>query len=356
MSERLAALILLSSVYLIETAELRPPSSVTVVEVGGNYTLRCPVSQEGKFFQLYKLPPGYMIQVVATGSYNNRKLDAQFNNSRFNITEEKTHYLLTIRNISKEDEATYFCQTGAAYKSSVVNAVFLAVNDRNQQKSVIVKQRPETASVQPGHSVTLQCSLLPKNKETRVQCPGEHNVYWFRAISGQSHPDVIYTHRNSSDEQEERSCVYSLSKTITDSSDTGTYYCAVVSCGEILFGEGTKVETTSQLDPVTLVLGVLLACCVAVNIFLIFHVNQRRVCEHCKGLVLSAGAKTASHNPRHDRMTADQLTDMDGDAEEVNYAALDFSTRRVRKKRGSPQECVYSAVNAHYHTQHHPSF
>ncbi|XP_035529109.1 uncharacterized protein LOC118336548 [Morone saxatilis] len=153
------------------------------------------------------------------------------------------------------------------------------VEDRNQQKSVNVKQHPETASVQPGHSVTLQCSLLPKNKETRVQCPGEHSVYWFRAGSGQSHPEVIYTHRNSSDEQEERSCVYSLSKTIRNSSDTGTYYCAVVSCGEILFGEGTKVETK---NPVVLVLGLLLACCVTVIVVLIFYVNRRTVCEHCK--------------------------------------------------------------------------
>ncbi len=106
-----------------------------------------------------------------------------------------------------------------------------------------VKQRPETASVQPGGSVTLQCSLLSKNKE-KVQCPGEQSVYWFRPGSGESHPSIIYTHRNSSDEQEERSCVYSLSKTIQNSSDAGTYYCAVVTCGEILFGEGTKVETS----------------------------------------------------------------------------------------------------------------
>ncbi|KAI3351503.1 hypothetical protein L3Q82_020346, partial [Scortum barcoo] len=117
------------------------------------------------------------------------------------------------------------------------------LRDHNQQKSVIVKQSPETASVQPGGSVTLQCSLLSKNKENRVQCPGEHSVYWFRAGSGGLHPGIIYTHRNSSDEEEERSCVYSLSKTIQNSSDTGTYYCAVATCGEILFGEGTTVET-----------------------------------------------------------------------------------------------------------------
>ena len=119
---------------------------------------------------------------------------------------------------------------------------FLNHADRNQQKSVYVKQNPVTASVQPGDSVTFECSLLSKNKENPDQCPG---VYWFRSGSGETHPSIIYTQRNISDEQEKRSCFYRLSKTIRNSSDDGTYYCAVVTCGEILFGEGTQVETST---------------------------------------------------------------------------------------------------------------
>ena len=129
------------------------------------------------------------------------------------------------------------------------NVVLLNHTDNNQQKSVYAKQSPETSSVQLGDALTLQCSLLSKNTtENTDQCPGEHNVYWFRAGSRGFHPGVLYTHRNKSDERVERSCVYSLSKTIQDSSDTGTYYCAVVTCGEILFGEGTKVDTSKYLQ------------------------------------------------------------------------------------------------------------
>ena len=121
--------------------------------------------------------------------------------------------------------------------------------DNNQQKSVYVKQSPETASVQLGDALTFQCSLLSKNKaENTDQCPGECSVYWFRAGSGGFHPGVVYIHGNRSDEGDERSCVYSLSKTIRDSSDTGTYYCAVVTRGQILFGEGTKVDTSMYLQ------------------------------------------------------------------------------------------------------------
>ena len=112
----------------------------------------------------------------------------------------------------------------------------------NQQKHIYVKQSPETVSVQPGNSTTLEYTLLSTNKENLVQCPGEHSVHWFRAGSGRSHPGFIYTHSSRREEQEENSCVYSLSKTIHNSSDAGTYYCAVVTCGEILFGGGTKVE------------------------------------------------------------------------------------------------------------------
>ena len=40
----------------------------------------------------------------------------------------------------------------------------------------------------------------------------------------------------------------------------------------------------SGLDPVVLVLGALLVCCVTVIAVLIFYINMRRVCEHCKGM------------------------------------------------------------------------
>ncbi|XP_068571671.1 immunoglobulin kappa light chain-like isoform X2 [Cebidichthys violaceus] len=346
----LAALILLCTVYLIQAAEVPHQLSLTLVELGGNVTLQCSVSEtEGKSFNWYKQPLGYMVQQVASVLVGKMTVSEEFNNPRFNVTKRNTQYFLSIRNISKEDEATYFCLIGSRYSHSFVNGTFLVVKDRNQQRSFYVKQSPETESVQPGDSVTLQCSLLSKNKENRVQCPGEHSVYWFRSGSGESHPGLIY---NDSDKPEERSCDYSLSKTI-QTSDAGTYYCAVATCGEILFGEGTKVETRSELDPVVLVLGVLLACCVIVIVLLIFFRNQRKVCENCKG------AERASYHLGHSRSPVDQSHDLDAEAKEVNYAALDFSKRKVkrgkRKKRESPQECEYSVVRADYHNQQHPS-
>ncbi|KAI3351497.1 hypothetical protein L3Q82_020344, partial [Scortum barcoo] len=246
--------VFLSVKDLVEMSEVPPQISLTEVELGDNVTFQCRVSQDQNiYFNWYKQSVGYVAQTVARGVYGTINLIGQFDNPRFKVHKVNDQYFLNISNVNKDDEATYFCQSGAELLQEINSGVFLSVKDCKQQKYLYVKQTPETASVQPGGSVTLQCSLLSKNKENRVQCPGEHSVYWFRAGSGGLHPGVIYTHRNSSDEEEERSCVYSLSKTIQNSSDTGTYYCAVATCGEILFGEGTTVEAnliqTAEIPP-----------------------------------------------------------------------------------------------------------
>ncbi|KAM7417279.1 hypothetical protein PAMA_017099 [Pampus argenteus] len=241
---RLAALIFQTTLLLIQAEEILPQISLTAAELGDNLTLTCPVyGPEYPLIYWYKLGFGYMFETVAVGSFDKITLKGKFNNSRFTFAKGNTQYFLYIRNVSKEDEATYFCQAGSAYVINFITGTLVTVNDhRNQQKSFQVKQSPETESVWLGDSMILQCSLLSKNKENSVQCPGEHSVYWFRDVSPQdSHPGIIYTEKTRSDEEEERSCVYTLSKTIQDSSDTGTYYCAVVTCGKILFGEGTKV-------------------------------------------------------------------------------------------------------------------
>ncbi|XP_049442803.1 uncharacterized protein LOC125895062 isoform X19 [Epinephelus fuscoguttatus] len=315
----LAALILLSTGSLLQAAEVPHQISLTVVELGGNVTLQCPVSEkDGKFFYWYKQSLGYMVQTVATAVQGQLTVSEQFDNPRFKATKAVAQYLLTITNVSKEDEATYFCHYGAAYSWSFSEGIFLAVNDSNQQKHFHVKQSPDTESVQPGDRVNLQCSLLSMNKTNKDECPGEDSVYWLRS----------------------------------GSSDTGTYYCAVVTCGEILFGEGTKVETRSELEPVVLALGVLLACCVTVIVVLIFYGNRSKVCEHCEE------AMSASHHLGHDRLTVDQSNHLDGEEEAVNYAALEFSTRKVKRgkrKTENTPECVYSAVKADDHNQQHPS-
>uniref|UniRef100_A0A3Q0T0L0 Ig-like domain-containing protein n=1 Tax=Amphilophus citrinellus TaxID=61819 RepID=A0A3Q0T0L0_AMPCI len=96
------------------SAEVALQMPLIEVKVGGNVTLQCSVTEkEGKFVHWFKQAPGYMVQTVATGSYTKQTLSEPFNNDRFTVSEGQSQYFLTIRNVHKEDEASYFCQYGS---------------------------------------------------------------------------------------------------------------------------------------------------------------------------------------------------------------------------------------------------
>ncbi|XP_043983741.1 uncharacterized protein LOC122837452 [Gambusia affinis] len=277
MSKRLCALVVLTIASLTQTNEVPHQITLKVVEVGGNVTLHCPRSnKEGNFIHWYKQPLGHMLQTVATSVLNKPKLNEKFSNNRFNFTAQ---YSLTIKDIIKEDEATYFCQSGTAYFQSFSTGIYLAVHDCKSRTLTQVRQTPETISVQEGDKVNLHCSLHSSSRDNTRHNPSDYNVHWFRAGFGESHLSFIYTQKNRSSNS---SCVSQLSKTIQNSSDTGIYYCAVVTCGKILFGEGTKVEMSSQFNPAVLVLSVLLACCVTLIISLIVYIKLK-VYGHFEG-------------------------------------------------------------------------
>lgn len=101
--------------------------------------------------------------------------------------------------------------------------------------------------------MTLQCSVISSSGNS--SCPDEHSVHWFGAGADKSFASIIYTDGKGSDEcnkkpqstSSSKSCVYRLSKNIT-SSDTETYYCALVTCGEVIFGSGTKLNIKGEFD------------------------------------------------------------------------------------------------------------
>lgn len=92
--------------------------------------------------------------------------------------------------------------------------------------------------------MNLQCSVLTEKSV------GNYSIYWFRHESGDTHPGIIYKHGNINDQCEKssekdshvQSCIYNLPKKNLSLTDAGTYYCAVVMCGEILFGNGSRLE------------------------------------------------------------------------------------------------------------------
>lgn len=103
-----------------------------------------------------------------------------------------------------------------------------------------VVQKPEYESVHPGASVTLSCSVHTGH------CAAEHtSVTWIKT-SDHSAPERIYSSEKENNtcqgtEKKETICAYNLFLRNLTSDDAGNYYCAVTSCGQILFGNGTTI-------------------------------------------------------------------------------------------------------------------
>ncbi|XP_045071205.1 uncharacterized protein LOC121562885 [Coregonus clupeaformis] len=229
-----------------------------------------------------------------------------------------------------------------------LNYSALKFTDKNNSgsNSMSVIQQSVSESVQPGDSVTLNCTI---HTET---CAGEHSVYWFRHGSGESHPGIIYNNGDRSDQCEKNpeagsptqscSCVYNLPKRNLSLSDAGTYYCAVASCGEILFGNWTKLDIVygCKEDHVLLVycLGVVLALCVILIIVLgcVLYKMTKKTSLLCRGThpQSSTSSVPSSHN-------------QDQDADTLQYASLNVIHKKVkagRQRSAMERDTVYSGV------------
>ncbi|XP_046905190.1 T cell receptor alpha chain MC.7.G5-like isoform X2 [Hypomesus transpacificus] len=256
-------LLLWECVHVIEVTQssaILPDSHLKSVAVGDTVTLYCFYQDftATQFFSWYRQTLGDEPQLVSTVYKYNQKatLHNEFkDNPRFSVQCDKGTNHLTISDVQPSDSAMYFCSKTYVNTLEFADGVFLNVKGPVSNTKEVVQQ-PVSESIQPGDSVTLNCTI---HTET---CAGEHNVYWFRHGSGESRPGILYTHGGRSDQCEKspeagsptQSCVYNLPKRNLSLSDAGTYYCAVASCGEILFGNGTTLnievsQTTRSISP-----------------------------------------------------------------------------------------------------------
>uniref|UniRef100_A0A8C8C254 Ig-like domain-containing protein n=1 Tax=Oncorhynchus tshawytscha TaxID=74940 RepID=A0A8C8C254_ONCTS len=232
---------------LLTPSAIQQSSGLMSANVGDTVTLQC--FYEGNMamhFSWYKQPLGEKPQVIST-VYRYDEAPTFYHefkgNPRYSVQSGQGINHLSISDINSLDSALYYCGSAHSNVLEFGKGTFLNIKDSGSNSKTVVEQ-PVSESVQPGDSVTLNCTI---HTET---CAGEYSVYWFRHGSGESHPGIIYTHGDRSDQCEKspeagsptQSCVYNLLKRNLNLSDAGTYYCAVALCGEILFGEGTKLD------------------------------------------------------------------------------------------------------------------
>ncbi|MEQ2312202.1 hypothetical protein AMECASPLE_028381 [Ameca splendens] len=232
---------------------------VVTVQLGEPVTLTCAFSekyQSTTWLHWYKQSSGDTLKLIVMQQKTIKaKYEPEVSASRIKATNDDKFSNLTILRTVVQDEGMYHC-AHMDWTESTWTGTYLSVKENS---SYVVLQKPVSDRVHPANSETLQCSVLSES-EGKL-CSGELSVFWFRAGSGQSYPEIIHTNEkephyceNTSSLNTQKKCTYSLSKNIS-SSGTDTLYCAVATCGEILFGKGTKTNAekhnASQLDNIT---------------------------------------------------------------------------------------------------------
>ncbi|XP_028446021.1 uncharacterized protein LOC114563366 [Perca flavescens] len=258
---------------------------VTTVHLGERATFTCIFSNKelsSKKLHWYKQSAGETLKPIVTlWKSTQPQYGPDVSESRLEVHYEKNVSNLTILRTTKEDEGMYHCAV-MEWNDNQWSGTYLLVKGNTQRTSnyTVVQQPTVSDPVHPGDSVTLQCSIL--SDSGNKMCPGDDSVFWFRAGSDKAHPDMIYTDGRRHNECDKRSdtqksCVYRFSKNVS-SSDAGTYYCAVATCGEILFGDGTKlnIEGTSVWSQKanTIIFSVISAISVIVTAVLIYAINR----------------------------------------------------------------------------------
>ncbi|XP_018549244.2 uncharacterized protein LOC108895063 [Lates calcarifer] len=317
-----------------------------IVDVGDDVKLTCPRQTSDHSINLFwiRLVSGDLPEFLGgTFSFD---YDGVNKTPRITAKQEPGTFILLISKTELSDTGVYYCIKAKQLGVTFLKGAFLRIKGPEPDITAIV-QVPPSDPVHPGDSVTLQCSVLSDTE--KKTCPGDHSVYWFRAGSDESHPSLIYAHRNSSDYCENsheahslQKCVYNFPKTVS-SSDSGTYYCAVATCGEIIFGNGTKLDIEAlnmwdlqKANTVLFLIFAILAVSLFVIAFLIYTIKKNK-CDCCSAVDLQKNIVGQRNPQRHGDMSV--------------YSAVVFTMIKagggaIKDGKAAERERIYAAVKA----------
>ncbi|XP_027143747.1 uncharacterized protein LOC109140683 [Larimichthys crocea] len=323
------------------SSSVRQETSFLSVKTGDNLTLQC-FKEGGGLARLYwyKQTLGEKMKLIC--SYYKYDTNVTFydefkNNPRFTLDTGKSKNHLTITDLRISDSATYNCIHCYLNTFKISEAITVSVKGSDLNIPALVHQSV-SETIQPGGSVTLNCTVHTGT------CDGEHSVYWFKD-SEESHPGLIYTHGGRNDQCERKpntqthTCVYNLPMKSLNLSHAGTYYCAVASCGHILFGNGTKLDFEDEVHSFVLVYflsGALIftTTLLVLSAFSMYKMKKR------------ISFQSPESQARFSAPSAVNLEGYNGDTDNLHYAALNVNlpNRSRRQRNNSRDECVYSGV------------
>ncbi|XP_044196644.1 uncharacterized protein LOC122973303 [Thunnus albacares] len=338
----------LTCLFLVEMAQMtdlkfsssvRQDSGFISANGGDEVTLQC--SYEGVVSRLYwyKQILGQKPRLISTfyiyesnGTFHNELK----NNPRFTLDNENKKNNLKITDLHISDSATYYCISSYSYSYEFLESIIVNVKGSGLNIEASVHQSA-SENIQPGGSVTLNCIV-----HTGTCDDGKHSVYWFKN-SQESHPGIIYTHGGRNDQCERNNntqthtCVYNLPMKSLDLSHNGTYYCAVASCGQILFGNGTTLDIENEVNSLVLVyfLSGALVFTTILSVLSAFSVCMMNMINSFKSAESQA------------RISSPSTVNAKGykAAENLYYAALSVNlTNRRRRQNQTWSECVYYSV------------
>ncbi|XP_063757075.1 signal-regulatory protein beta-2-like [Eleginops maclovinus] len=317
------------------SSSVRQEDGFLSVKTGDKLTLLCFYENnvESRYYW-YKQTLGQKPRLISTyyKYESNGKFQDEFKNPRFALDTGKGQNNLKITDVQISDSATYYCASSHAYWFKFREGTTVNVKGSGLKIPASVDQSV-SESMQPGGSVTQNCTVHTGG------CDGNHSVYWFKH-SEDTLPGLIYTHGGRQCERkpntQTHTCDYNLQMESLNPSHAGTYYCAVASCGHILFG--TKLDYEDKEDSLILVysLSGALAFTSIVNVLLVFllcMMNKKNGCECTES---------------HARFPSPFSTNVEADQNEatIHYSTVrEHKVNRSRRQMNSTKtECVYSSI------------
>uniref|UniRef100_A0A096LQC7 Ig-like domain-containing protein n=1 Tax=Poecilia formosa TaxID=48698 RepID=A0A096LQC7_POEFO len=217
----------------------------------------------------YKQSPGETLRLIVKFTLRHQNpatsvLSPEFSDSRWMVGVNETFSSLKILRPTQEDEGTYHCVVMDWTGTNKWNGTYLIVRGKTSHYTVFHQLTVLDPGLSADHG-TLQCSVFT-DLENKM-CSEDLSVLWLRAEAEESHPDIIYIDNNKRGEckkksDSQNSCFYHFSKNIT-SHHSAFYYCAIATCGKILFGNVTKIEQSGGLQ---LIILVILAICLVISV------------------------------------------------------------------------------------------